>query len=83
MIPGFVQRCFLSSEHEPQRWSRKRFYSFNLLAHTLDRFFGWCAGIAKSSCCGVKKKVAVAAGIYETLWCRFQKSDVSKDQDGD
>ena len=62
---------------------RKCFQSFNLASGILDCLFARCPSIAKSACCSVKKKVAVAAGIYETLWCRFQESDVSEKQNGD
>ena len=82
MIPGFVQWCFFSSEHEAGRWRRKCFYSFNLPSRILDCLFGWCASVAKCSPCCVNKNV-VPGSFCEPLRLRFQESDVSQEKNGD
>jgi len=82
MVPGFVQRCFFSKEHEAGGWKRKRLYSFNLPSRILDCLFAWCAGIAKCASCGVNKNV-VSGSFCETLGLGFQKGDVSEEEDGE
>lgn len=48
----------------------------------LDCLFGWCASTAMPASCGVKKNVEPDS-FFEAAGLRFQKGDVSEEEDGD
>ena len=69
-------------QHETGRGRQKRFQSFNVPPGILDCLFGWCAAVAKSAGCGIKKNPEVGS-CCEALRSCFQKSDVGEEEDGD